>query len=138
VSSSVTLAANTVTVHVSPPTKFAVGSSVKVPGPPDSVAGWLPLVAQLIENQPPVTSTGSVKVIVRFAHDGTPVPLEAGNVDATRGAESCAARGFGAPMTKSAALLSVSVAPSPLRRAAVVLLVAAVGPAPSKQFAAGP
>ena len=89
VSSSVTLAATTVTVHVSPPTKFAVGSSVKLPGPPDAVAGWLPLVAQLIEYQPSVTLTGSLKVIVRFAQDGTPVALAAGNVDATRGAESC-------------------------------------------------
>ena len=88
VSWSVTLAAKTVSVQVSPLAKFAVGSSVKLPGPPDAVAEWDPVVAQLIENQPSVTSTGSVNVIVRFAHDGTPVPLAEGNDEATRGAES--------------------------------------------------
>ena len=47
-------------------------------------------------------------------------------------------RGFGLPVAKSAALLSVSVQPPRARRAAVVLLGPAVGPAPSKQFAVLP
>ena len=70
---SVTLAATMVTVQDSPPTKAVAGSRVKLPGPPEAVAGCAPLVAQLIENQLPVTSTGSLKVIVRLAQDGTPV-----------------------------------------------------------------
>src|SRR5438067_4321948 len=47
-------------------------------------------------------------------------------------------RGFGAPIAKSALLLFVSVHPPPARSAAVVLAVAAVEPAPSKQFAVVP
>src|SRR5437899_5282790 len=49
-------------------------------------------------------------------------------------------RGKGAPVKKSAPLLSVSVQPSvpPRRRTAVVLLGADAGPPPSKQLAALP
>ena len=45
-------------------------------------------------------------------------------------------RGLGARIAKSDALSSVSSQPSPVRRAAVVLLVAPVGPLPSKSLAA--
>src|SRR5947208_8755252 len=44
-------------------------------------------------------------------------------------------RGFGAPAVKSAALLSVSVAPSARRRSAVVLDRPGAAPAPSNSFA---
>jgi hypothetical protein len=47
-------------------------------------------------------------------------------------------RGFGASAVKSVALLSVSVQPLAPRRTAVVLLGAAVGAEPSKQFAVVP
>ena len=47
-------------------------------------------------------------------------------------------RGFGAPAAKSPALSSVSVQPPAARSAAVVLLKFAVGPEPSKLFAALP
>lgn len=47
-------------------------------------------------------------------------------------------RGLGAPAVKSAEFAFVSVHPLLLRRTEVVLLGAAVGPAPSKQFAVLP
>ena len=47
-------------------------------------------------------------------------------------------RGFGAPAAKSAALLSVSVAPSSARRAAVVFDRPGAGAAPSKLLAVVP
>src|SRR5215210_3703372 len=47
-------------------------------------------------------------------------------------------RGFGAPEAKSAALLSVSVAPPRARKAAVVLESVGAPPAPSKQLGALP
>ena len=47
-------------------------------------------------------------------------------------------RGFGAPVEKSALLLSVSVHPFPARNAAVVLVRVGVGPAPSNASAPDP
>jgi hypothetical protein len=43
-------------------------------------------------------------------------------------------RGFGAPVEKSAASLSLSVHPAAARNAAVVFVRVAVGPVPSKQL----
>src|SRR5262245_36838421 len=58
------------------------------------------------------------------------------------GTQDCAGdallRGWGAPVTKSAPLLLVSVQPAKPRSAAVVLPGAGAGPPPSKQSALGP
>src|SRR5919199_5877368 len=88
VSWSVTFAAKTVTVQVSPWTKSLVGSSVKVVGPPLTVALWPSLVPHEIEYQLPATSTGSLNVIEMFALTETSVAPLAGVVLATDGAVS--------------------------------------------------
>src|SRR5437763_9087545 len=139
VSWSVTSAANTVTLHVSPVAKSVVGSSVKVTGPPETVALWLPLVAHEIEYQPSTAFTGSLKVIEMFESTATFVAPFAGVVLATVGAVSPLQlkvgerrfRGVGAPATKSLALLSVSWQPLLLRSAAVVFERVGAGAAPS-------
>ena len=135
---SVTFAASTVTVQSSFGAKFAAGSSVKVVGPPVTLAPCAPLVAQLIVNQLPVTFTASPKVIATLAASATPVAPFAGTVAETAGAGSADGCGSGTPAVKSAALLSVSVAPPPFRRSEVVLLGAGAGPVPSKQLAVVP
>src|SRR5438093_12227623 len=130
---SVTFAAKIVTVHVSEPAKSASGLSVKVVGPPLTVAVWPSLEPQEIENQLPVTFTGSLNVIVMLlVKDTSPAPL-AGFVLETVGAASPLFRGFGVPTVKSALLLSVSTVPPPFRSAAVVLLSVSVGNV-SEQF----
>ncbi len=78
-----------------------------------------------------MTSTASLKTMVTLALNAMPkVPLT-GTLALTLGAVSALPCGSGAPMLKSALLSSVSVAPPPARMAAVVLLVAPVGPVPS-------
>src|ERR671936_2251175 len=107
-SRSLTLAAKTVTVHVSEPTKSESGSRVKVVGPPLAAAVWPPLELHEIENQLPVTFTGSLNVIVTLLFKATsPAPF-AGLVFETVGGWSPLLRGFGVPTVKSALLLSVS------------------------------
>src|SRR5919204_1048758 len=130
---SVTFAAKTVTVHVSEPAKSASGLSVKVVGPPLTAAVWPSLELHEIENQLPVTFTGSLKVIVMLLFSATLPAPSAGLVLETVGAASPLLRGFGAPAVKSALLLSVSTEPPPFRSAAVVLLSVAVGSV-SEQF----
>src|SRR5919204_2843725 len=121
---SVTFAAKTVTVHVSEPTKSASGFSVKVVGPPLTAAVWPSLELQEMENQLPVTLTGSLNVIVMSLFNATsPAPL-AGFVLETKGAASPLFRGFGAPTVKSALLLSVSTGHPPLPDAAGALVCA--------------
>ena len=83
---SVTFAAKTVTVQVSEPTNTASGSSVKVVGPPLTVAVWPSLELHEIENQLPVTFTGSLKVIVMLLLRATSPALFAGFVLETVGA----------------------------------------------------
>src|ERR687884_2332244 len=118
---SVTFAAKTVTVQVSEPTKSLSGSSVNVVGPPLTAAVWPSLELHEIENQLPVTFTGSLKVIVTLLDRATsPAPLD-GLVLETVGAASPVLRGLGAPALKSVLLLSVSTLPPPFRSAAVVL-----------------
>src|SRR5688500_1424702 len=85
---SATWLATTVTVHSSPSTKSLSGLSVKLVGPPLTVAVCAPLVAQAIVNQLPVAFTGSLKVMSIFASSATPVALLAGVVLATVGALS--------------------------------------------------
>src|SRR5919199_3402542 len=128
-----TFAAKTFTVHVSEPAKSASGLSVKVVGPPLTVAVWPPLELQVIEYQLPVTFTGSLNVIVTSELSATLPAPSAGFVLETTGAWSPLLRGFGAPTVKSALLLSVSTVPPPFRSAAVVLLSVAVGSV-SEQF----
>src|SRR5256885_1734656 len=89
---SVTFAAKTVTVHVSEPTKSASGSSVNVVGPPLAAAVWPPLEEQEIENQLPVTFTGSLKVIVTLLSSATLAPPFAGCGGGRRGAEGWGCR----------------------------------------------
>ena len=96
---------------------------------------WAPLVPQEIEYHAPVTLTGSLKVIETFESTGT----LAGAVGRGRSRRRAApgrrsSAGRARPMAKSAALLSVSVAPPPFRSAEVVLESVAVG-AVSEQFA---
>src|SRR5919204_4288498 len=144
VSWSVTFAAKTVTVQVSPWTKSVPGWGVNVVGPPLTVALWPPLVPHEIEYQLPVTSTGSLNVIEMFALTATSVAPFAGVVLATDGAVSLGqvktglrrVRGAGAPAVKSAPLLSVSWQPELLRKSAVVFEIVGAGAAPSKKFAA--
>jgi hypothetical protein len=65
VSWSVTCAAKTVTVQVSPFVKSVLGLIVKMLGPPVTTVSTtlrVPLVVQTIWNQLPVTLTGSLKV----------------------------------------------------------------------------
>src|SRR5687768_12116170 len=88
VSWSVTWLAKTVAVQAWPPAKSASGSSVKVVGPPLATAVWAPLELHAIENQLPVTSTGSLKVIVTFEPSGTLKAPSVGFVEETVGAGS--------------------------------------------------
>src|SRR5919109_783067 len=130
VSWSVTFPANMVAVPVSLGAKSLSGSGVKVLGPPLVVAVCEPLTKQEIENQLPVTLTGSLNVTLTFASSATSLAPLAGERLATEGAVSAAQlrvgerrlRGVGAPTVKSPALLSVSVQPFWFRSAAVVLL----------------
>src|ERR671935_2223792 len=143
VSWSVTFAAKTVTVQVSPWTKSAVGSSVKVVGPPLTDVVWPSLVPHEIEYQLPVTSTGSVKVMEMFALTATSVAPFAGEVLETAGAASVGqmktglrrVRGAGAPAVKSAPLLSVSWQPELFRESDVLFAIVGAADAPSKKFA---
>src|SRR5918996_3041423 len=140
-----TCTADTVTVHVSAKAKSASGSSVNDVGPPVAVAVWPLLEPHEIEYQLPVTSTGSLKVIVMFASRATPVAPLDGVLLATEGALSASQRkgsatllrGLGDPTLKSVLLLSVSVQPWLFLSAAVVLLSVAVG-AVSEQFVPAP
>ena len=138
VSWSVTPAAKTVTVHCSEPAKSVSGFRVNDCPPPLTEAVCAPLVPQEMEYQLPETLTGSLKPIVTLLSTATSLAPFPGFRLVTVGAASWVPllRGFGAPTVKSAALSFVSVAPAPLRNAAVVLLGAAVAPLPSKQFAA--
>src|SRR6476646_6248102 len=88
--------------------------------------------------QSPVTVTGLLNVMTMFEAIGTLVAFAAGVVVLMAGRPSALLRGVGAPVTKSVELLSVSVAPPVFRMAAVVLLIVAVGPVPSKQFVPAP
>src|SRR4029450_9510039 len=88
VSWSATPLARIVTVHVSLAPKSAVGSSVKLLGPPETVALWAPLDAHVIEYQGSVTSTGSEKLIVMFDARGTFTAPAIGLVAETTGATS--------------------------------------------------
>src|SRR5690348_3157308 len=83
----------------------------------------MPVLVGLIAG---VTTTCKVTVSPTAADPGVEEPTP-DNVAAVL-------RGLGAPTAKSVLLLSVSVAPAALRKAAVVLESVAVGPVPSKQF----
>ena len=107
---------------------------MNVTGPPEIAAECVPVTVHWIANHEPVTFTGSLKSSEMFAYAGTLRAPAVGKEVITLGEESRDARGFGSPIVKSATLLLVSIAPSPLRSAAVVLDRAAVG-APSKQLA---
>src|SRR6266536_2831119 len=136
---SVTCPARIVTDTVSSLEKSVSGSSVKVVGPPATVAVCGPLEPPEIENHEPVTSTGSENVIETLEPTATFVAPLAGTVELTCGAESppqgtgvvAVFSGFTDPAAKSALLASVSVHPPPPRDTDVVLDGAGAGPAPS-------
>src|SRR5690349_17969453 len=146
VSWSVSLAAKTVAVQLSPCVKSESGSSVKDVGPPEAVAVCVPLATHEIEYHEPVTLTGSLKVIATFEPTGMPEAPSPETVLATLGAVSALQswngeavfRGVGAPVEKSAALLSLSMQPEPFRRSAFVFDGAGAAPGPSKQLAVVP
>src|ERR1044071_7138885 len=88
---SVTCAANTVTVTVSPFAKSTFGLIVNVVGPPvTTVSATLrvPLVAPTIWNQLPVTLTGSLNVILMLVLFACCVAPFVGVVAVTLGAAS--------------------------------------------------
>ena len=85
---SVTFAARTVTLQLSFSAKSVAGSSVKVRGPPDTVAWWAPLVVHEIENQSPLVETSSLNVMLMPASRATSAAFGAGVVAVTRGASS--------------------------------------------------
>ena len=93
----------------------------------------IPLLAGLL---PGVTATVSsvVPPTVTDAGSAVPVPVGAGFRGARVHERGGYFRGMGAPVAKSAELLSVSVQPLPARSAAVVLLRTGAG-AVSEQFA---
>src|SRR6266508_1470676 len=88
VSSSATWAASTVTVHDSADANSVDESSVKLVGPPLTVAVCEPLFAHATVNQLPITLTGSLKVTVIVASSATLVAFGAGAVAITNGATS--------------------------------------------------
>src|ERR1043165_6198376 len=92
--------------------------------PPATVASLCsPVVAQLMLNQLPTTSTGSVKLTVILASRGALMPFLRGSLLNTFGPSSTIGsvrRGFGVAALKSVELLSVSVAPLFVRKREVV------------------
>src|SRR5215203_5511308 len=117
----------TTTPQVDVAGKSVVGSSVKVVGPPLTVAGWSPS-GHVIANQVPVTLTGSLNVIVTLLSSATPVALSAGVVAVMKGAAS-------PEQSRSAEeVLSVSTQPPSLRKSLRVAEMVGAG-LPSKKFA---
>src|SRR5437764_6868615 len=140
VSTSWTKVAKTVAVHVSPAWKFVFGMMTQeLPAPAATVASlWLPVVTQVMSYQPGSTVTGSEKVTMTLPSRGTIVELGTGSVLVTEGPSSVIGvvrRGFGAPVMKSVALLSLSVVPLFLRKMAVLLLGAGASAFPSARVA---
>ena len=104
-------------MHCSPELNGVSGCEREYEGPPETVAVWSPLAEQWIVNQAVSTFTGSEKFTTRSVGGIDPrVHRLAGTVEATLGAASPPppVRGVGAPVVKSATLLSVSVAPAAL------------------------
>src|SRR5262249_28658377 len=136
-----TLALKMVTVHCSPGTKFTFGV-MTCTAPLLVVANVASLcwpLAQVMSNQLPTTSTGSLKVMVMLESFGAIEAPAAGSTLTTNGPISwigVVRRGFGVPVTKSLPLTSVSVRPPFLRRSEVVLLGAGALVLPSWQVAA--
>src|SRR5436190_477847 len=85
---SLTCAANTVTVQVSPLVKSVVGSSENELGPPPRANGCAPETVQEIVNAEPFALTGSSKLTVMFVFDARLTAPFAGVVEVTLGAAS--------------------------------------------------
>src|SRR5204863_5818853 len=145
VSWSVTSDARTVTVQLSEKPKSVVGSSVNVVGPPFCAAVCKPLVAHEIVYHALDTFTASLNVIVTFVLNPTSLAPASGEVAVTAGAlspvQKCSVvavfrgAGAGAGLSKSPALLSVSVQPSFFRTPAVVFERVGAAALPSKKVA---
>ena len=84
-SASVTSAALSVTVQVSPTEKSAAGSREYVVGPGEAVAACAPLAVHVIPYHVSLAETASLKVIDMVASTATPVAPFAGEVEATVG-----------------------------------------------------
>jgi hypothetical protein len=89
-SKSLTWSARMVTAQLSPWAKGCAGVSVKLSGPPLTAAACSPLTAQAMAT-PPLTVTGSLKVMVRVAVRGTAVAPSGGSTAMTSGAASISA-----------------------------------------------
>src|SRR3954447_3184911 len=113
--------ARIVTVQVSPGAKSTAGSIVNDVRPEPAVAPCEPLESHTTVNQLAAVVTGSLKSTVMLAFAVTATAPFAGVVEVTNGAVSVTTphacggvsmlRGAGAPVLKSAPLLSVSVQP---------------------------
>jgi hypothetical protein len=93
------------------------------------VGDWLPCASV------PTAENATVEPTLTVATAGVTVTVVTGPAG---GAPTALLRGLGAPVVKSARLLSVSWRPSILRSAAVVLLRVGVGAFPSAQFVVVP
>src|ERR1051325_11172726 len=134
---SVTCAATTVTVQLTPPVKSVVGSSVNVVGPPLSAKACAPEVVQEIVNEEAVAFTASSNVMLMFA-DGEVVELAAGVVEETLGGVSVVndqtkfasmlSGGSFASLSLTPAASTVAVQSSPLVKSLVGSTVQVVGP----------
>src|SRR3954463_15873403 len=118
-------------VHCSPATKFTFGMIVtmRVPLPATVAEAWLPVVLQLMSYHEPLTSTGSLNVMTRFASRGAMALLLRGSTFTTDGPSSWIGdvrRGFAAAVEKSAPLTFVSTLPLLARYIAPVEFAGAV------------
>src|SRR3954447_3241021 len=140
VSRSWTESLKIVTEHCSAATKFTLGVMTQVFGAPSTnVASlWMPVVEQLMLNQPGSTSTSSVNVTIMLASRGAEVALLTGSVLTMAGPNSwigVVRLGFGTPVMKSLPLTFVSVLPPALRKSDVLLLGVGAFVPPSLQLA---
>ncbi len=77
-----------VTVQSSPRLKLMSGLRTQALGPPETTAVWLPLTAQEMLYQAPLTVTGSLKTMLMFAATPTSVAVLPGFVLETVGGTS--------------------------------------------------
>src|SRR5215813_12450677 len=115
---------------------FPLPPNAWVAEPPIEVKSAATVIPVLVGSLPGCTLTVRVELSPGCTPIGFAEPVPERTAQLFVG--ECEFRGVGAPTTKSLALLSVSVHPSVFLIAAVVLVVAAVGPVPSKQFAVVP
>src|SRR5258708_23187813 len=99
-------------------------------GPPMLVKSAVTVIPVLVGTTPGVTATFNKTAPPAATEAGVALPTPVGFVE-----ETAELRGAGAPVTKSALLLSVSCAPLLRRKSAVVVVSVEAAAAPSKQLA---